>query len=84
MQRGAARAAVLWVVKDGWFGDICKSAANDLRQKGGVTKMKRGLQLVTAALVALSLTACAATTEKHSYRSIKCPACGYEFDRPTN
>jgi hypothetical protein len=45
--------------------------------------MRRFAQMVVAALVALSVAACAATTEqKHSYRTIKCPACAYEFEMP--
>jgi hypothetical protein len=42
--------------------------------------MKQLVSLLMVAVLALSLTACA--TGKDRVRT-KCPACGYEFDAPT-
>jgi len=44
--------------------------------------MKRTLSILLALLITLSLAACAATDHRHSYRSVKCPSCGYQFDKP--
>jgi len=44
--------------------------------------MKRSLSMLLTMLVALSLAACATPKDKHSYKQIKCPACGYQFDTP--
>ena len=43
--------------------------------------MKKLVSLLMMALLALSVTACA-TGGKDKVRT-KCPACGYEFDAPT-
>jgi hypothetical protein len=43
--------------------------------------MKKLVSLLMMVLLALSLTACA-TGGKDKVRT-KCPACGYEFDAPT-
>lgn len=43
--------------------------------------MKQLVSLLMVAVLALSLTACA-TGGKDKVRT-KCPACGYEFDAPT-
>jgi ABC-type oligopeptide transport system substrate-binding subunit len=49
-----------------------------------VKRMKRILSMLVAMVIALSLAACATTpSHKHSYKQIKCPACGYQFDTPT-
>jgi len=44
--------------------------------------MKRILSVLLAMLMALSLAACATPAGKHSYKKVKCPACGYQFDSP--
>lgn len=44
--------------------------------------MKKVFSLFLVTLLSLALSACAPTTERKSYRSIKCPACGYQFDAP--
>ena len=41
--------------------------------------MKKHLQLTTAALLLLALTACAGANAGKDVR-VKCPACGYEFN----
>jgi len=43
--------------------------------------MKKLLILVTAGILAISLTACAKKMETEKTR-VKCPACGYEFEVP--
>lgn len=43
--------------------------------------MKNFVSWLLVSLLALSLAACA-PAEKKSYLRLKCPACGYEFDRP--
>jgi len=43
--------------------------------------MKKLVSLLMMAVLALSMTACA-TAGKDKVRT-KCPACGYEFDAPT-
>lgn len=44
--------------------------------------MKRTLPVLLAMLIALSFAACAAPAGKHSYKKVKCPACGYQFEAP--
>lgn len=44
--------------------------------------MKKLVSLLMVGLLALSLAACAATGGKDKVRT-KCPACGYEFDAPS-
>lgn len=44
--------------------------------------MRRSLSMLLAGLIALSLAACATPAHKHSYKSIKCPSCGHQFDKP--
>ena len=44
--------------------------------------MKKLLVLLTAIVLATSLFACAPTTGGSA--KVKCPACGYEFDVPTD
>jgi len=44
--------------------------------------MKRLVSIMLVTLLALSLTACATTGGGDKVR-VKCPACGYEFDAPT-
>jgi uncharacterized lipoprotein YmbA len=44
--------------------------------------MKKLVSLLMMAVLALSLAACAATGGKDKVR-VKCPACGYEFDAPS-
>ena len=44
--------------------------------------MKQLVALLTITVLVLSLTACAATGGKDKVR-VKCPACGYEFDAPS-
>lgn len=43
--------------------------------------MKKVLTGTLAALMILSLVACAGTSGDRKVR-VKCPACGYEFDAP--
>jgi len=43
--------------------------------------MKGLISVVLLAVLALSLSACAATGKQGTSR-VKCPACGYEFDTP--
>jgi hypothetical protein len=50
-------------------------------QKGGAW-MKKLVSLLMMGILALSLAACAATGGKDKVR-VKCPACGYEFDAPS-
>jgi hypothetical protein len=49
--------------------------------KGG-DRMKKLVSLLMMGVLALSLAACAATGGKDKVR-VKCPACGYEFDAPS-
>ena len=44
--------------------------------------MKRVFTGVLAVMMILSLMACAGTNGDQKIR-VKCPACGYEFDAPT-
>ncbi|HXV20619.1 MAG TPA: hypothetical protein VD811_06495 [Desulfuromonadales bacterium] len=44
--------------------------------------MKHTLSILLAMLFTLSLAACATPAHKHSYQSVKCPSCGYQFDSP--
>jgi len=44
--------------------------------------MKRLFSLLLVGILALSLTACASSAGKDKVR-VKCPACGYEFDAPS-
>lgn len=44
--------------------------------------MKKLLSMLLLTVLAVTLSACASSTQKHSYRSVKCPACGYEFTTP--
>jgi Flp pilus assembly protein TadD len=44
--------------------------------------MKKVLTGALAVMMILSLAACAGTSGKNKVR-VKCPACGYEFDAPT-
>ena len=44
--------------------------------------MKKVLTGVLAVMMVLSLVACASTKGDQKVR-VKCPACGYEFDAPT-
>ena len=44
--------------------------------------MKKLLSVALVAMMALSLVACAGTSGGDKVR-VKCPACGYEFDAPT-
>lgn len=44
--------------------------------------MKKLVSLLIVGVMALSLAACAATGGKDKVR-VKCPACGYEFDAPS-
>ena len=44
--------------------------------------MKRLISFVLVAMLAVSLSACAGMGKKETTR-VKCPACGYEFDSPT-
>ena len=44
--------------------------------------MKKLVSLLLVGLMALSLTACASSAGKDKVR-VKCPACGYEFDAPS-
>ena len=44
--------------------------------------MKKLISFVLVAMLALSLSACAGMGKKEATR-VKCPACGYEFDAPT-
>ncbi len=44
--------------------------------------MQRTLSILLAILITLSLAACATPSHEHSYKKIKCPACGYQFDTP--
>jgi len=41
--------------------------------------MRRLLSMLLLSMLTVSLTACAPTAKKHTYRDVKCPACGYEF-----
>jgi hypothetical protein len=50
-------------------------------RKGGAW-MKKLVSLLMMGVLALSLAACAATGGKDKVR-VKCPACGYEFDAPS-
>jgi len=45
--------------------------------------MREFVSWVLVSVLALSLAACAPAEKKKSYLRLKCPACGYEFDRPT-
>lgn len=45
--------------------------------------LKRLTSLLTALMLVVSLAACATTPRDESIR-IKCPACGYEFDAPSD
>jgi hypothetical protein len=45
--------------------------------------LKRLTSLLTALMLAVSLAACATTPRDESIR-VKCPACGYEFDAPSD
>ena len=44
--------------------------------------MKKVLSGTLAVMMILSLVACAGTSGDQKLR-VKCPACGYEFDAPT-
>ena len=44
--------------------------------------MKKLLSIALVAMMTLSLVACAGTGGGDKVR-VKCPACGYEFDAPT-
>lgn len=44
--------------------------------------MKKAFTGVLAVMMVLSLVACAGTNGDQKIR-VKCPACGYEFDAPT-
>lgn len=37
--------------------------------------------MLLLSVLTVTLTACAPSTKKHTYRDIKCPACGYEFSQ---
>lgn len=43
--------------------------------------MKKLFSMLLVAMLALSLSACAAMKKPETTR-VKCPACGYEFDAP--
>lgn len=45
--------------------------------------MKRLLSVALVVTMGLSLVACAGTSSDDKVR-VKCPACGYEFDAPTD
>ena len=45
--------------------------------------MKKVFFVALAVLMVLSLTACAGKSGDNKLR-VKCPACGYEFDAPTD
>jgi hypothetical protein len=46
-------------------------------------ELKRLTSLLTALMLVVSLAACATTPRDESIR-VKCPACGYEFDAPSD
>lgn len=46
--------------------------------------MRRVLSILLLSVLTVALSACAPSTKKHTYRDIKCPACGYEFSRGQN
>jgi len=45
--------------------------------------LKRLTSLLTALMLVVSLAACATAPRDESIR-VKCPACGYEFDAPSD
>lgn len=44
--------------------------------------MKRYGILFLFVLLAFVISACAAPVERQTYRRLKCPSCGYEFEVP--
>ncbi len=46
--------------------------------------MKMMIVLSAVLLTITLLAACTPSTKRHSYRSIKCPACGYQFETPVS
>ena len=69
-----------------WFEveqSLKRSCVIELRiYRKEVNEMKKVLFGALAAMMILSLVACAGTGADQKVRT-KCPACGYEFDAPT-
>jgi predicted nucleic acid-binding Zn ribbon protein len=72
-----ASSQLAWV-----HGAIKLMAQTDSTMKGG-QRMKQVFTGVLVVLMVFALTACAGKSGDQKVR-VKCPACGYEFNAPTD